>query len=108
VLEFAMVLPLLGIGLALLAQTGLLLADLLAVQGIARQAARTAAVEGDVDAVALADRLASSRELRLDVERADGLVEVRAELASRAFTAAGVDVWLPARATFHDEADPGG
>lgn len=61
-----------------------------------------------VDEGALADRLAPSRELRLDVERAGGLVEVRAELATGAFAAAGVEVWLPARASFHDEAGRGG
>lgn len=107
VLEFAMVLPLFGIALALLAHTGLLLADVLVVQGIAREAARTLAVEGDVDHGDLVDRLAATRDVRLDVDRDDGLVEVRAELATRAFASVGVELWLPARATFHDEVVPG-
>ena len=108
VLEFAMVLPLLGIALALFAQTGLLLGDVLVAQGIAREAARTLAVEGDIDEGDLVDRLAASRDVRLDVDRDDGLVEVRAQLATRAFASVGVDLWLPARATFHDEAAAGG
>lgn len=108
VLEFAMVLPLLGIALALLAQTGLLLGDVLVAQGIAREAARTLAVEGDIDEADLVDRLAASRDVRLDVDRDDGLVEVRAQLATRAFASVGVELWLPARATFHDEAVTGG
>jgi hypothetical protein len=108
VLEFAMVLPSFGVALALLAQTGLLLGDVLVVHGIAREAARTLAVEGDIAEGDLADRIADAREVRLDVERTDGLVEVRAELVTRAFASAGVDLWLPARATFRDEVATGG
>lgn len=99
-----MVLPLLGVLLALLAQTGLLLADVVVAQGIAREAGRAAAVDGDERARRVAERLAGDRrEVRLDLVDDDGLVEARVELASRAFAAVGVELWLPARATFRAE-----
>lgn len=104
VLEFAMVLPLFGLLLAVLAQTALLLADVLVAQGIAREVARSAAVDGEAQAQQLADELAGDRDLRVDLDRDGDLVEVRAELHTRAFAAAGADAWVPARATFRVEA----
>lgn len=103
VLEFAMVLPLFGIVLALLAQTGVLLADVVVVQGLAREVARTAAVEGVQPARRLAEELAGPRTLRVHIDDHDGLVEARAELETRAFAATGVELWLPAQATFRAE-----
>jgi hypothetical protein len=102
-LEFAMVVPLLGVLLALLAHTGLLLADVQVVHGIAREAGRTAAVDGDERAREVVDDLAGDRDVRLELEDDDGRVEARVELATRAFASVGVELWLPARATFRRE-----
>jgi len=102
-LEFAMVVPLLGVLLGLLAQTGLLLADVQVVHGIAREAGRAAAVDGEQRAREVVEDLAGDRDVRLHVDGADGMVEARVELATRAFSSVGVDLWLPARATFRRE-----
>jgi len=102
-LEFAMAVPLLGVLLGLLAQTGLLLADVQVVHGIAREAGRTAAVDGDERARDVVEDLAGDRDVRLELEDGDGLVEARVELATRAFAAVGVELWLPASATFRRE-----
>jgi hypothetical protein len=102
-LEFAMVLPLLGLLLALLAQTGLLLADVVVVQGIAREAGRAAAIDDAAAAREVAERLAGDRGVRVDVADRGGLVEARVELATGAFSGMGVDLWLPARAVFRRE-----
>jgi len=106
-LEFAMVVPLLGLLLGLVLQTGLLLADVLVAQGIAREAGRAAAVDGDDRAREVVEELAGDRDVRLDLEDADGMVQARVELATRAFSSVGVDLWLPARATFRREASSG-
>ncbi|HSJ45872.1 MAG TPA: TadE/TadG family type IV pilus assembly protein [Euzebyales bacterium] len=106
-LEFAMIVPLLGVLLGLLAQTGLLLADVLVAHGIAREAGRTAAVDGDEHARDVVEDLAGDRDVRLEFEDHDGLVEARVELATRAFASVGVQLWLPARAAFRREAPVG-
>jgi hypothetical protein len=105
-LEFAMVLPLFGLLVALLAQTGLLLADLVMAQGVAREVARTAAVEGEPAAREVGRDLAGRRDVRIDLAHVDGLVEARVELRSSVFASAGVDVWLPAHAVMRPEGDP--
>ena len=102
-LEFAMAVPLLGVLLGLLAQTGLLLADVQVVHGIAREAGRTAAVDGDERARDVVEDLVGDRGVRLELEDGGGLVEARVELATRAFAAVGVELWLPASATFRRE-----
>ena len=102
-----MVVPLLGVLLGLLAQTCLLLADVLVVQGVARETGRTAAIEGDEAARVVADDLAGERDVRVDLTERDGMVEAHVELASRAFSSVGVDHWLPADATFRREAPTG-
>lgn len=102
-LEFVMVLPLLGLLLALLAQTGLLLADVVVVQGIAREVGRTAAVDDASAAREVAERLAGDRDVRVALSDADGLVDARVELATGAFAAVGVRLWLPAHAVFRRE-----
>ena len=102
-LEFAMVVPLLGVLLGLLAQTGLLLADVQVAHGIAREAGRTAAVDGDERARDVVEDLAGDRDVRLELEDGDGLVEARVELATQAFASVGVELWLPASATFRRE-----
>ena len=102
-LEFAMVLPLLGMLLALVVHTGLLLGDVVLTQGIAREVARSAAVEGAAMAHEVGRTLAGRRDVRIDIAPRDGLVEARVEVRSRVFAAAGVDVWIPARVTMRPE-----
>ena len=102
-LEFAMVGPLLGLLPGLVIPTGLLLTDVVVAQGIARGVGGTAAVDGDAQARRVAERLAGDRGVRIDLDDDGGAVEVRLELATGAFAAFGVDLWLPARATFRRE-----
>jgi Flp pilus assembly protein TadG len=102
-LEFAMILPLFGLLIALLIQTGLLLADVVAAQGIAREVARTAAVEDRSAARDVGRDLAGRREVRIELSEADGLVKAHVELRSSAFASTGVGVWLPARAAMRPE-----
>lgn len=102
-LEFAMVVPLLGVLLGMLAHTGLLLADVQVVHGIAREVARTAAVDGDERAREVVEDMAGDRGVRLDLDDHDGIVEAHVELATRAFASVGVQLWLPARAAFRRE-----
>jgi Flp pilus assembly protein TadG len=102
-LEFAMVVPLLGLLLALLSHTGLLLADAVVAQGVAREVGRAAAVDGAERARQVAERLAGDREVRVDLDERGGMVEARIELVSGAFAAIGVDVRVPATATFRAE-----
>lgn len=102
-LEFAMVLPLFGLLIALLVHTGLLLGDVLAAQGIAREVARTAAVEGRSAAREVGRELAGRRQVRIELSDADGLIEARVELRGTAFASTGLDVWLPARAAMRPE-----
>jgi hypothetical protein len=102
-----MVLPLFGLLIALLVHTGLLLGDVVVAQGIAREVARTAAVEGRSAARDIGRDLAGRRDVRIELSDADGLVEARIELRSTAFASTGVEVWLPARAAMHPEAAGG-
>lgn len=102
-LEFAMVLPLFGMLLALLVHTGLLLGDVVVAQGIAREVARSAAIEGEVAARDVGRGLAGDRDVRIDVTPRDGLVEAKVRLRSPVFGAAGVDVWVPARVAMRPE-----
>jgi TadE-like protein len=102
-LEFAMVLPLFGLLIALLAQTGLLLGDVVMAQGIAREVARTAAVEDESAARAVGHDLAGRRRLRVELSQADGLIEARVQLRSTVFASTGAHVWLPARAVMRSE-----
>jgi Flp pilus assembly protein TadG len=111
-LEFAMVLPLFGMLIALLVQTGLLLADVVAAQGIAREVVRTAVVEDRSAAREVGRDLAGRRDVRIEfvsrsqttkLSDADDLVEARVELRSNVFASTGIDVWLPARAAMRPE-----
>jgi hypothetical protein len=102
-LEFAMVLPMFGLLIALLAQTGLLLGDVVTAQGIAREVARTAAVEDAPAARQLGRELAGRRELRVELSDVDGLIEARVELRSAVFASAGLNLWVPARAVMRPE-----
>lgn len=98
-----MVVPLLGLVLGLLAQTGLLLADVVVVQGIAREVGRAAAVDGPDHARDLAREMAGDRDVRVDVDEDAGMVVTRVEMATGAFRAVGVQLWLPAQAAFRRE-----
>jgi hypothetical protein len=98
-----MVLPLFGLLIALLAQTGLLLGDVVMAQGIAREVARTAAVEDESAARAVGRDLAGRRRLRVELSQSEGLVEVRIQLRSTVFASTGARVWLPARAVMRSE-----
>jgi TadE-like protein len=102
-LEFAMVLPLFGLLIAMLVHTGLLLGDVVTAQGIAREVARTAAVEGRSAAREVGRDLAGGRAVRIELSDADGLIDARVELRSTVFASTGVDVWLPARAVVRPE-----
>lgn len=102
-LEFAMVLPLFGLMLALFVHTGLLLGDVVIAQGIAREVARSAAVEGDAAARDVGRALAGRRDVRIEIAPRDGLVEARVELRSPVFASTGVDVWVPARVAMRPE-----
>ena len=106
-LEFAMVVPLLGLLVGLVVHSGLLLADVVVAQGIAREAGRAAAVDGVDRARDAAEEMAGDREVRVDVDRDGGVVRTRVELASGAFRAVGVEVWLPAQASFREEVSGG-
>lgn len=106
-LELAMMLPAVVIIVLLVAQAGVLGADVVAAQGLARDAARTAAVGGAEDVDDLAREAAGSRavEIRLQPPEPQPGTSVTAEvrLRSRAFGNVGVEVWLPARATMLTE-----
>jgi hypothetical protein len=102
-----MVVPLLGLLLGVVAQAGLLLADVQVAFGIAREVGRAAAVDGDERAREVADELAGDRAVRLDLDDTDGMVEARVELATGAFSSVGVHLWLPASATFRRESSVG-
>ena len=102
-LEFAMVLPLFGLLITLLLHTGLLLGDMVTAQGIAREVARTAAVEGASTAKEIGRDLAGGRAVRIELSDVDGLIEARVELRTTVFASTGVDVWLPARAVMRPE-----
>ncbi len=110
-LEFALVLPAVVLLLVLAVHAGLLATDLVAVQGLAREAARAAAVGGD-DATRAALSAAAGRRpvtvtLAPAAPRTPGtLVTAEVRLRSRAFAALGSAVWLPARATMRVEDAP--
>lgn len=106
-LEFALVLPLIGILALFLLHAAVLGSDLIAAQGAARAAARAAAVGGDGHAHEAARAVAGSRPLQLRLEpgeaaRAHGdLVEATVHLRSAAF---GGRVTVPGHAAMPVEA----
>lgn len=107
-LEFALVLPLVVLVLVLGVHAGLLAVDLVRAQGLAREAARAAAVADDrtVDAAlsAAAGQHAVALSLRPESPRQPGtLVTAEVRLRSRAFRAFGQEIWLPASATMRTE-----
>lgn len=101
-------LPAVVLLLVLLLHGGLLAVDFVAAQGLAREAARVAAVADDATARAALATAAGRQAvaLRLDPEGArepGTLVTARVEVRSRAFRAFGLEAWLPAEATMRVE-----
>lgn len=110
-LEFALVLPAVVVLLVLALHAGLLATDLVAVQGLAREAARAAAVGGDDATRAALAAAAGDRPVTVTLTPADPrvpgtLVTAEVRLRTRAFTAFGSQAWLPARATMRVEDAP--
>lgn len=103
-----MALPAALVVVLLVVQAGVLGADVVAAQGLARDAARTAAVGDAADVAALVDDAAGAREVEVELEpsrpQAGEPVTVSLRLRSRAFGNLGRSVWLPARATMRAEA----
>lgn len=108
-LEFALTIPAVVLLLVLVLHAGLLGVDLVAAQGMAREAARTAAVDDDVAVQSAARASAGRRPVRVTVtppagtRRPGDVVTARLELASRGFAAFGVRVWVPAQASMRVE-----
>ncbi len=102
-----MVVPAVVVMLLVVLQAGVLGADIVAAQGLAREVARTAAIGTAEDLDALQRAAAGEREAQLEVQPSDPaegtLVTARVRLRSRAFGNVGVDVWIPARATMRVE-----
>jgi hypothetical protein len=110
--EFALVIPAVLLLILLIVQTGIMAADLVTATGIAREAARTAAVDNDTNARAAAMRAAGSRHIHISFvppsgARAPGdLVTATLRLRSHSFAVFGTPVWLPAQATMRVEDSP--
>jgi Flp pilus assembly protein TadG len=108
-IEFALVVPAALLLLVLILHAGVMAADLVAAQGLAREAARAAAVSDDAAARAVTHSAAGRRPVEVTFAptsnaRVPGdLVTARLRLRSRAFAAFGVPVWLPAQATMRVE-----
>ena len=107
--EVALCLPLVTLALVLIAHAAVLGADVVSAQGVAREAARVAAVSDDRVVREAADRAAGGRLAALDLSppspgRVMGeQVTVTVRLRSEAFAAFGVSVEIPARATMRVE-----
>lgn len=108
-LELALVVPAVVLLLVVLVHAALVGMDLVAVQGMAREAARIAAVDDDRAALDALRQAAGNRPVRAAFapaagrRRAGQTVRARVELRSRGFAAFGVPVWLPAEATMRVE-----
>lgn len=102
--EFALVLPLAFLLLALILAGGLLGVDYVMAQGLAREAARVAAVADDAQVSAAVTAAATGRQVAVEVDppaarrRPGGQVRASVRVQSRAFAWVGVRVWLPAQA----------
>jgi TadE-like protein len=108
-LEFAMVVPAVVLLCVLLLNAALFGSELVLVQGLAREAARTAALEDDAAVEAGLRAAVDGRPVQLSVTPPSGrrvpgqLVTVRLRLRSRAFAALGREIWVPAAATMRVE-----
>lgn len=107
-LEFALLLPLVVLLLVVLLHAGLLAGDLVTAQGLAREAARVAAVADDAATRGALERAAGRRHVELTLDpsgtRSPGtLVTAEVRLRSRAFDRFAPAVWLPAQAVMRVE-----
>lgn len=108
-LELALSIPMVVFLLVLLLHAGLLGLDLVAAQGMAREAARTAAVDTDAVVRDRAQAAAGTRPVRVTLTPPEGArhpgdtVTARLELASRGFAGFGARVWVPAQAAMRVE-----
>ena len=107
-LEFALVTPSVVLLLVLVLHAGLLATDLIAAQGLAREAARVATVADESTTRAALVEAAGGQPVGLTLtpvgQRLPGeLVTAEVRLRSRAFRAFGAEIWLPARATMRVE-----
>lgn len=108
-LELALTIPAVVMLLVLLLHAALLGADLVTVQSMAREAARTAAVDDDEGVRANVRAAAGRRPVRVSLSppaasrRPGDVVTARLELQTRAFAAFGVRAWVPAQASMRVE-----
>jgi hypothetical protein len=103
-LEFALLMPLVAFLAVLGLHAGVLAVDLVAAQGLAREAARMAAVTDDTATRDALRDAAGAQPVEVDLlppsPRTPGaLVTAEVRVQSRAFHPFGVPIWLPARAT---------
>jgi hypothetical protein len=103
-----MVMPAVLFLVVLALHAGLLAMDLVAVQGMAREAARAAAVGGDAAARDTLTEAAGARPAELTLSpraprTAGTLVTAEVRLRTTAFTPFGATIWLPARAVMRVE-----
>jgi Flp pilus assembly protein TadG len=107
--EVALLLPLVLVCVVLVFYSGLAATELLIAQSVAREAARTAAVDDDHAVLRAAREVAGRREVDVrtapasGARRAGDLVTVEVSLRSHAFDRFGLAVWLPARAVMRVE-----
>jgi hypothetical protein len=82
-------------------------ADVVAAQGVAREAARVAAVADDRAVMTAAQTAAGRRPIEIDLEpevRHPGdVVTAQVRVRSKAFAAFGAEIWIPARTTMRVE-----
>lgn len=102
-----MTLPIVLVTILLVCGAGLLGVELVAAQGLARDAARTAAVGEVADVQAMTLHAAGRRPVQVALNpsppRPGQAVTASVRLRSVAFSALGVEVWLPARASMRVE-----
>lgn len=107
-LEFALLLPLAAFLVVLGLHAGVLAVDLVAVQSLAREAARSAAVAQDDEVRDAVEKAAGGQPVELDLQPGGprpvgSLVTAEVRVQSRAFRPFGPPIWLPARATMRVE-----
>lgn len=100
--------PIVVLLLLVLVQVGLVAADLVTVQSLAREAARVAAVGDDQAARRALDAAAGSRDVELSLSPSSprtsgGLVTAEVRLRSAVLGPLGASVWLPGRAVMRVE-----
>ena len=107
-LEFALVLPLVAVAITFVLQLAVLGADHVVAHGLAREAARAAAVGSDGEARAAVQAAATGRIVEIDfapptgVRTAGDLVTATIRLRSRPLPVVG-PAWIEARAVMRTE-----